>query len=101
MSGDEVEAAVLVEKRQFAASRNATVWLVFRTLIEVAEATDVRSRCVQQEDVNLMMRDAELLFIPESLQRFRRKPSQIIEVADTIEPHRQVNVFGFVELTVP
>ncbi len=99
--GDEVEAVVLLEKRHVSASRCATFRLVFRTLIESAEATDVLSLCVQQEDVNLMMRDAELLLMPESLQCSRRKPSKIIQVADTIEPHCQVNVFGFVHETSP
>ena len=87
---------MLLEKRHVSASRCATFRLVFRTLIESAEATDVLSLWVQQEDVNLMMRDSELLLMPESLQRFRRKPSKIIQVADTIEPHCQVNIFGFV-----
>jgi len=92
---------VLLEKGHVSASRCATLRLVFRTLIESAEATDVLPLCVQQEDVNLMMRDAELLLMPESLQRLRRKPSQIIQAADTIEPHCQVNVFGFVHETSP
>ena len=101
MGAVEVEAVMLLEKRHVSASLYLTFRLVFRTLIEVAEATDVLSRCVQQEDVNLMMRDAELLLMPESLQRVRRKSSQIIEVVDTIEPHCQVNVFGFVKKTSP
>ena len=74
---------------------------MFRTLIESAEATDVLSLRVQQEDVDLMMRDADLLLMPESLQCSRQKPSKIIQVADTIEPHCQVNVFGFVHETSP
>ena len=75
MGAVEVEAVMLLEKRHFSASLHLTFRLVFRTVIEVAEATDVLSRCVQQEDVNLMMRDAELLLMPESLQRFRRESS--------------------------
>lgn len=46
-----------------------------------------------------MMRDAELLLMPELLQRLRRKLSQIIEVADMIDPHCQVNVFRVVKNT--
>jgi hypothetical protein len=101
IGGVEVEPVVLLEKWHVPASRCATFRLMFRTLIEPAEATDILSPCVQHEDVNLMIRDAELLLMPESLQCSRRKPSKLIQVADTMEPYCQVDVFGFVHETSP
>jgi hypothetical protein len=67
----ELEVLMLLEKWHFPASRYSTFGLVLWTFIEVAEPPDVRSRRTEEKDVHLMMRDTELLVLPQTLQRFR------------------------------
>jgi hypothetical protein len=62
---------MLLEKRHFPASVYSTRGLVLRTFIEVTETPDVRSRRIEEEDVHLMMRATQLLFLPQPLQRLR------------------------------
>src|SRR5688572_9859992 len=63
----EDEIFVLLEKGEIAATVHATLRLVFRALIEAAQATDVLVSRVEQEHVDLMVSDAHLLLVPESV----------------------------------
>ena len=67
----ELEVLVLLEKWHFPASGYSTFGFMLRTFIEVAEPPDVGSRRIEEKDVDLMMRDTELLVLPQPLQRLR------------------------------
>ena len=67
MSGIEVEAVMLAEKRGVPATLSTTLWLVFRALAEVAQASEIPAGRVQQEGVDLVVSDADLLVVPESI----------------------------------
>jgi hypothetical protein len=63
----ELEVLMLLEKWHFPAFGYSRFGLVLRTFIEVAESPDVRSSRIEEKDVHLMMRDTELLVLPQPL----------------------------------
>jgi len=63
----EHESIVRLQKPHAPTALRSTLRLVFRALIEVAESTEILSRQVEQEDVNLMVSDAHLLVLPKSI----------------------------------
>jgi hypothetical protein len=60
----EHESIMLPQKWHESTALRPTLRLVFRALIEVAEPTEILSRHVEQEDVDLMVSDAYLLVLP-------------------------------------
>jgi hypothetical protein len=84
----EDKAVMLLQKRHLAAAVRSALWLVLRALIEVAEAPEVVTGRVEQEDIDLMVGDAHLVVVPESIESLSRQPAQLIKVDDdVIEPH--------------
>ena len=63
----EDEAVMLPKKCHLTTAFGAALRLVFRALIEAAQATEVLVSRVEQEHVDLMVSDAHLLLVPESV----------------------------------
>jgi hypothetical protein len=81
-----------LQKRHLAAAVRLALRLVLRALIEVAEAPEVLTGRVEQEDVDLMVGDTHVLVVPESIEGLSRQLAQMVEVDDAIEPCRFVKV---------
>ncbi len=58
---------MLLQKSHVPAALRSTLRLVLRALVEVAEPTEILSRHVEKEDVDLMLSDAHLLVLPQSI----------------------------------
>ena len=97
----EDEAAMLLQKRHLAAAVRSALRLVLRALIEVAEAPDVLTGRVEQEDVDLMVGDAHVIVVPESIESLGRQLAQVVKVDHAIEPYGQVDVLRFVNVASP
>jgi hypothetical protein len=63
---------MLFQKQHLAAAVRSALRLVLRTLIEVAEAAEVLTGRVEQEDVDLMVGDAHIVVVPVSIERLSR-----------------------------
>ncbi len=97
----EDEAVVLSQKTAPCRSRPLCTQACPSALIEVAEALEVVTVRVEQEDIDLMVGYAHLVVAPESTESLSRQLAQVVKVGYAIEPHRQVDVLRFVNVTTP
>ena len=90
----ENEFVVLPQKRHLAAPVGAAFGLVLRALVEAAETAEILAGCVEKEHVDLMVGDADLLLLPELIDRAAAQEAQPLEFSGVIEPDGEIHIFG-------